>query len=95
MAQKPRARAASKTIQRSKPRCASLAEPFHPVLSAAVTRDDARVKVPTIVLRGEWLKAAGFPIGSMAYVTTDHRGEIALHRLGLGVPRRLYVRARR
>jgi hypothetical protein len=46
-----------------------------------------------LVLCGEWLKAVGFPIGSSAVLTTDKRGEIALNRLGLGLPRRLYIRA--
>ena len=64
-------------------------EPFQPV--GARNRGDA--KVPQLVLSGERLKAAGFPIGSNAYLTTDGRGEIALHRLELGVPRRLRIRA--
>ena len=37
-----------------------------------------------LLLYGEWLKAVGFPIGSAAFVTTDKRGELALHRIGLG-----------
>ena len=45
-----------------------------------------------LVLYGESLKAVGFPIGSAAYVATDKRGELALNRLGLGVPRRLRIR---
>jgi len=49
--------------------------------------------VPKLVLSGEWLKAVGFPIGSAAILTTDRRGELTLHRLGLGFPRRLYIRA--
>ena len=51
-------------------------------------------RVPTLVLRGEWLKAAGFPIGAGCYLTIDRRGEIAVHRLGLGVPRRLMIVAK-
>jgi hypothetical protein len=46
-----------------------------------------------LVLYGEWLKAVGFPIGSAAYLISDQQGEIALHRVGLRVPRRLRVRA--
>ena len=46
-----------------------------------------------LVIYGEWLKAAGFPIGASAYLTTDKRGELAISRLGLGVPRRLRVRS--
>ena len=49
--------------------------------------------VPRLVLTGEWLKAVGFPIGSAAVLTTDRRGEMTLHRLGLGLPRRLIVTA--
>jgi hypothetical protein len=52
------------------------------------------VRVPTLVLRGEWLKAAGFPIGAGCYIEVDRRGEVAVHRLGLGVPRRLRVIAK-
>jgi hypothetical protein len=54
-----------------------------------------RTRVPMLVLRGEWLKAVGFPIGSAAVLTTDRRGELTLHRLGLGFPRRLRVIAAR
>ena len=51
-------------------------------------------RVPTLILRGEWLKAAGFPIGAGCYIEVDRRGEMAVHRLGLGVPRRLRVIAK-
>jgi hypothetical protein len=51
-------------------------------------------RVPTLILRGEWLKAAGFPIGAGCYIEVDRRGEVAVHRLGLGVPRRLRIVAR-
>jgi hypothetical protein len=47
--------------------------------------------VPRLVLEGEWLKAVGFPVGSAAVLTTDRRGEMTLHRLGLGLPRRLRI----
>ena len=46
-----------------------------------------------LVLYGEWLKAAGFPIGAAAYLTADRRGELAMIRVGLGFPRRLRIRA--
>ena len=68
-------------------------EPFQIVSSATVTANAAKIKVPMLVLYGEWLNAVGFPIGSAAYVTTDERGEIALHRVGLALPRRLHIRA--
>jgi hypothetical protein len=49
--------------------------------------------VPMPALYGEWLKAAGFPIGTAAYLIGDKQGELALHRIGLRLPRRLTVRA--
>jgi hypothetical protein len=67
-------------------------EPFKVVSSATVT-GGAKIEVPMLVLYGEWLKAAGFPIGASAYLTADRRGELALNRLGLGFPRRLRIRA--
>jgi hypothetical protein len=70
-----------------KPRL-SIPDAFH-----AVTAGDKAARTPTLVLHGEWLKAAGFPIGTQAYVTTDARGEIPLHRLGIRPPRKLRVRA--
>jgi hypothetical protein len=66
-----------------------LDQPFQPV-SARRLGDK---NVPQLVLSGEWLKAVGFPIGSGAIVTTDRRGELTLHRLGLAMPRRLRIRA--
>ena len=71
------------------------AEAFQVVTAAAVTRGAGAkdIQVPMLVLYGEWLKALGFPIGSAVVLTTDKRGELALHRLGLRVPRRVYVRA--
>ena len=51
-------------------------------------------RVPTLILRGEWLKAAGFPIGAGCYIEVDRRGEVAVHRLGLGVPRRIRIVAK-
>lgn len=65
-------------------------EPFQMVGSSTVAAGDAEMKVPSLTLEGEWLRACGFPIGSAAYLTTDRRGEMALNRLGLGLPR--YVR---
>ena len=44
-----------------------------------------------LVLRGEWLKAIGFPIGATAFLSTDQRGDITLRRLGVSVPRRLGI----
>ena len=61
---------------------------FEPVVATRV----AGREVPTLVLRGEWLKAAGFPVGTHAYVVCDDPGELALHRLGLRFPRKMIVR---
>ena len=70
-------------------------EAFQLVTSATVARGAAGkdIKVPMLVLYGEWLKAVGFPIGSAAYLISDEQGEIALHRVGLRLPRRLKIRA--
>ena len=68
-------------------------EPFQMVSPATLARGTAKLKVPMLILYGEWLKAIGFPIGSAAYLTTDRHGELALNRIGLAMPRRLYVRA--
>ena len=62
-----------------------------PVFTAKVTIDRARVDVPMLVLRGEWLKAIGFPIGATAFLSTDKRGDITLTRMGLTRPRKLRV----
>ena len=53
----------------------------------------ADVKVPMLVLYGEWLKAIAFPIGAAAYLTADLQGEIRLARVGLRLPRRLRILA--
>jgi hypothetical protein len=71
----------------------AIPEPFQVVTSATVARKAAKIEVPMLVLYGEWLKAAGFPIGAAAYLTADRRGELALNRIGLGFPRRLRIRA--
>ena len=71
---------------------ASIPEPFQ-IIRASTT--GKQTKVPTLILRGEWLKAVGFPINAGAYLTTDRRGELTLHRLGLGLPRRLRIVATR
>jgi hypothetical protein len=68
-------------------------QPFHMTEATSVSTRRDKEKVPKLVLSGAWLKAVGFPIGSAAIVTTDRRGELTLHRLGLGLPRRVYVRA--
>jgi hypothetical protein len=63
--------------------------------SATVARGAAGkdIKVPMLVLHGEWLAAIGFPIGAAAYLVSDAQGELALSRLGLRLPRRLKIHA--
>jgi hypothetical protein len=73
---------------RAKPQ-SRIPEPFQ-IIRACVTRSGT-TKVPMLTLRGEWLKAIGFPIKAGVYLTTDRRGEMTLHRLGLGLPRRLRI----
>ena len=62
-----------------------------PFFTAKVTVDRVSIDVPMLVLRGEWLRAIGFPIGATAFLSTDKRGDITLTRLGLTRPRRLRV----
>ena len=61
------------------------------VYTARITVDCTRIDVPMLVLRGEWLKAIGFPIGATAFLSTDKHGDITLTRMGLTRPRRLRV----
>ena len=92
MARKSRIVSAKSSTKPARRKRAPIPEPFQVVSSATVAR--AKAKVPVLLLRGEWLKAAGFPIGTAAYVISDRQGELALHRLGLRFPRRLIVRAK-
>jgi hypothetical protein len=96
MARKSRIVSAKSSTQRSQRKPSLIPEPFQVVSSATITRGATRekVRVPVLVLRGEWLKAVGFPIGTAAYLISDKQGELALHRLGLRFPRRLVVRAK-
>src|SRR5215469_1980740 len=85
-----RARARRADIDQAQPE-----DPFHIVTPATPRQRDKMMRVPTLILRGEWLKAAGFPIGSDAYVIVDRNGELALHRSGLRFPRKMRVIAKR
>ncbi len=93
MARKARTTPSTTSGKQRKTRRSPIPEPFQIVSSATIDRGSAKIRVPMLVLYGEWLKAVGFPIGSAAIVTTDAHGELALHRLGLRVPRRFRVRA--
>ncbi len=92
MPRKSRTTSSSQSIKRPKGARSPIPEPFQIVSSATVTAGPEKIKVPMLVLYGEWLKAIGFPIGSAAYLMADKRGELALHRVGLSLPRRLYIR---
>ena len=95
MARKSRIVSAASSSKHPRRKRPPAAEAFQVVTSATVARGAAGrdIKVPMLVLYGEWLKAVGFPIGAAAYLVSDQHGEIALHRVGLRVPRRLKVRA--
>jgi hypothetical protein len=93
MARKSRTASPAKSSKSTPRKRDRIPEPFQTVSASTVTKKDGKAEVPMLVLRGEWLKAVGFPIGSHACLTTDRRGELTLHRLGLGFPRRLYIRA--
>jgi hypothetical protein len=43
------------------------------------------------VLRGDWLKALGFPIGAPIYVFAEAHGRMAICRMGLAKPRWLRI----
>ena len=75
----------------TKPAPSPIAEPIQRVFASKVTIERTTVDVPMLVLRGEWLKAIGFPIGATAFLSTDQRDDITLRRLGVTVPRRLRV----
>lgn len=93
MARKSRAASHKSRTSTSKLVLCPIPEPFQLISASTVTADARKIKIPTLVLRGEWLKAIGLPIGAAVYLTTDRRGELALNRLGLSLPRRLYIRA--
>jgi len=62
-----KSRTASRT-RATKPALPPIPEPFQVISASLVTAGTAKVKVPMLVLRGEWLKAVGFPIGAAAYL---------------------------
>ena len=67
------------------------AERTPPFFMTKLTVDETAFGVPMLVLRGDWLKAVGFPTGATALMTTDKQGDITLTRLGLRRPRRIRV----
>jgi len=95
MARKSRIVSSTSSTKPPRRKRARIEEPFQIVSSATVARGAAGrdIKVPMLVLYGEWLAAIGFPIGAAAYLVSDQRGELALCRVGLRLPRRLKIRA--
>lgn len=95
MARKSRIVSSTSSIKPQRQKRPPIEEPFQIVSSATVARGaaGADIKVPMLVLYGEWLAAIGFPIGAAAYLVSDQQGELALHRVGLRLPRRLKIRA--
>jgi hypothetical protein len=95
MARKSRIVSSTSSTKSPRRKRARIEEPFQVVSSATVARGATGkdIKVPMLVLYGEWLAAIGFPIGSAAYLVSDQQGELALCRLGLRLPRRLKIRA--
>jgi hypothetical protein len=94
MARKSRIVSSTSSTKSPRRKRARIEEPFQVVSSATVARGATGkdIKVPMLVLYGEWLAAIGFPIGSAAYLVSDQQGELALCRLGLRLPRRLKIR---
>jgi hypothetical protein len=93
MARKSRTVSSTKSSKSERKNRKVIPEPFQVVSSVVATSDGKKVEVPMLVLYGEWLRAVGFPIGSAAVLTTDQHGALALHRLGLALPRRVYIHA--
>jgi hypothetical protein len=91
VAKKSRTASRASRPQSAKPAPSPVAEPIQRVFASKVTVGRATVDVPMLVLRGEWLKAIGFPIGATAFLSTDQRGDITLRRMGVTAPRRLRV----
>lgn len=94
MARKSRIVSSPSSTKPRRHKRARIEEPFQIVSSATIARGaaGADIKVPMLVLYGEWLAAIGFPIGAAAYLICDQEGELALQRVGLRLPRRLTIR---
>ena len=93
MARKFRIVSSTKSSSSTQKTRTAIPEPFQTVSSTTASESGAKLEVPMLVLYGEWLKAAGFPIGSAVVLATDERGHLVLHRLGLELPRRLHIHA--
>jgi hypothetical protein len=75
----------------SQPTLSTTRGEFTRVRTSLRTIAGVKRKVPTIVLRGEWLKALGFPIDAPIYVIAQGHGCMAICRPGLRRPRWLHI----
>ena len=91
MATKTRTGSRASRTRAMNPARPPVTEPVDRVYAGKVTVARTRADVPMLVLRGEWLKAIGFPIGAKAFLSTDKQGDITLTRMGLTRPRRVRV----
>jgi hypothetical protein len=91
MATKTRTGSRASRTRATNPARPPVTAPADRYFAGKVTVARTRLDVPMLVLRGEWLKAIGFPIGATAFLSTDKRGDITLTRMGLTRPRRLRV----
>jgi hypothetical protein len=91
MATKTRTGSRASRTRATNPARPPVTAPADRYFAGKVTVARTRLDVPMLVLRGEWLKAIGFPIGATAFLSTDKRGDITLTRMGLSQPRRLRI----
>jgi len=94
MAEKSRTGSRSARTRTPKLALSPIPEPIQLISTSTVTAGARKIKIPMLVLHGEWLKAIGFPIGAPLYLACDRRGEIVLQRLGLRLPRTLRIVAK-
>jgi len=89
-------RKSSTDSRRPRVRSAKMSKPAIPQPSQVIASSSRRktIKIPKLVLAGEWLKAIGFPVGAPLHLVCDRRGELMLHRLGLRLPRTLRIVAK-
>jgi hypothetical protein len=59
------------------------------------TPSGTKRKVPMIVLCGDWLKAAGFPVGAPIYVTSQSEEEMQIYRMCTARKRALRISVRK
>jgi hypothetical protein len=91
MATKTRTGSRASRTRATNPARPPVTAPADRYFAGKVTVARTRLDVPMLVLRGEWLKAIGFPIGATAFLFTDKRGDITLTRMGLTRPRKLRI----